>query len=70
MNKCILCYKSFRQRSFEEILADEAIEYLCDSCYETDFETVNGIPPDLRQELDMVVRMNNGKKYFLTDFEE
>jgi hypothetical protein len=68
--KCILCYKHFRDRTLEEILQDDAIEYLCNSCYETDFDTVNGIPEDLKQEINMVVRMNNGKKYFLTDFEE
>jgi len=68
--KCILCYKHFKDRTFDEILQDESIEYFCDSCYETDFEVIYSVPEDLKQELNMVIRMNNGKKYFLTDFEE
>lgn len=68
--KCILCYKHFRDRTFDEILQDEASEYLCQSCCETDFEVIGGIPDDIRQDINMVVRMNDGKRYFLNDFED
>lgn len=68
--KCILCSKSFRDRTLDEILKDEAIEYLCNYCYETDFEESYEIPEDIRQEINMVVRMNNGKRYFQSDLEE
>lgn len=42
--KCILCDCKFPDRSLEEISEDEAIEYLCNTCYETDFEIVHNVP--------------------------
>lgn len=42
--RCILCNSVFPDRTLSEILDDDAIEYLCNPCYETDFEVVHGVP--------------------------
>lgn len=45
--RCILCNSIFPDRTLSEILDDDAIEYLCDPCYETDFEVIHGVPSGL-----------------------
>lgn len=45
--RCILCNSLFPDRTLQEILEDDASEYLCTPCYETDFEVLHNVPEGL-----------------------
>lgn len=73
--KCILCDSVFPQRSVQEILEDEAIEYLCNYCYETDFEIVHGVPSknsfrdEIKDTVDLFVNNRIRRNLFVLDDE-
>lgn len=68
--KCTLCSKNFRDTFPYEVSFKDASECFCGFLIEEDFEDSYEIPYDIRQDIDMIVRMNDGKRYFQGDFED